>query len=290
MKHTARSVNCFMKTMRPALLLLALLAPAVAGCAALASQDPENDRTAGVLYGEDGGAEGGQTIGPTSPEGGDASDLRGNALCKAGMYSSCFPDDTKSQYCAILPGDAGADGATGASACHVTQAGPECTVSGAAAEGEACSAASDCAAGFECVGTPARCRRYCCEASTCAVYAKAIGRDYFCDVQPLASATSTLVPVCQPVTPCTLLGDNCGAGQTCALVDANKSLTSCVSVGPGKTGESCASQHCGAGLQCIGNPAVCHRLCDPKNPGCPINQQCFLGWPVLQQQGVGVCQ
>lgn len=276
--------------MRPALLLLANLAPALAGCGAFASQAPDADRNAGVLYGEDGGAEGGQTIGPTSPEGGDASDLRGNPLCQAGMYSSCFPDDTKSQFCMLLGGDAGTDAAALAAACHATKTGPQCTLAGTAAEGQACSVASDCAAGFECVGAPARCRRYCCEASTCAVYAKAVGRDYFCDVQPLATATATVVPVCQPVTPCTLLGDNCGPGQTCALVDSNKALTSCVSIGPAKVGESCASQHCGAGLQCIGNPATCHQLCEPKNPSCPNNQQCFLGWPVLQQQGVGVCQ
>jgi hypothetical protein len=256
----------------------------------MAGATSADDRSGNILYDDDGGAEGGQTIGPKSPDAGDASDLRGNPLCHAGTYTSCFPDDTKSQYCALLLGDAGAEGGSPASACHVSKGGPECGTAGTKAEGEACTAASDCSAGFECVGTPARCRRYCCESSTCAAYGKNTGKDYFCDIQPLATATSTVVPVCQPVMPCNLLGDNCGQGQTCALVDANKGLTSCVSVGPAKVGESCAAQHCGAGLQCIGNPSTCHQLCDPKNPSCPMGQQCFLGWPTLQQQGVGVCQ
>lgn len=271
--------------MRFALLTLplAIALPALAGCAALAP-GVGDDRTV-ILYDDDGGAEGGQTIGPKSPDASDASNLRGNPLCHAGTYSTCFPDDTKSQFCAIVANDAAVSWA-----CHVSKSGPECLAAGTKGEGEACTAATDCASGFECVGTPARCRRYCCDSATCGAYGKTNGKDYFCDIQALATATSTMVPVCQPVMPCNLLGDNCAQGQTCALVDANKGLTSCVSVGPAKVGESCTTQHCAAGLQCIGNPATCHQLCDPKNPSCPMGQQCFLGWPVLQQQGVGVCQ
>lgn len=272
-------------SMRFTLLLLPILAPVLAGCAVMAGATSADDRSGNVLYGEDGGTSDGATLTPKTPDASDASSLRGNPLCHASTYSTCFPDDTKSQYCALLGGADGGDWA-----CHVAKGGPECVTSGAKAEGEACTSGADCAAGFECVGTPARCRRYCCESSTCTALGKLNSKDYFCDAQPLATATATLVPVCQPVMPCNLLGDNCAQGQTCALVDANKGLTSCVSVGTAKVGESCTSQHCAAGLQCIGNPATCHQLCDPKNPSCPQGQQCFTGWPALQQQGVGICQ
>lgn len=268
-----------------------LLVPTLAGCsAAFGAFAKQVDD--GVV---DGGPSEGGTVVPSSDAGSDGLALRGNPLCHADP-NGCFPDDDVPKVCGSVQ-DAGADsGVYAAYACRVDpMVGAACSVLGPqapAAEGASCGASSDCAPGFECVGAPARCRHYCCDESTCATYGKAHQKAYFCDVQPLATTSVETVPVCQPVTPCDLRAQDCGSGQTCAVVESDGTLTtSCVTVGPGKVGDSCAAQHCGANLQCIGAPMpTCHQLCDPQTPQCPQGTTCFHQWPVLDQQGVGVCK
>lgn len=250
------------------------------------------------LFGEDAGGEGGIIASPDAGAG-DASQYIGNKLCGATVFT-CFPDQEDPKLCGGAPKDAGAyDGGTKqAMACRVDPkgAGPLCDPLGPNTiklEGDNCTSATDCGPGFECVGSPARCRHYCCDTSTCTAFSKQNNnKAYFCDIQPLALQSQQVVPVCQPVTPCNLQTQDCGQGQTCAIVESSGNLiTSCVAVGPGQVGDPCDAQHCGPNLQCIGAPMpTCHQLCDPKMPQCPQGTMCFHQWPVLDMQGVGVCK
>lgn len=280
-----------------------LVALSLAGCsAAFGARSLIDD----PYYGSDGG-EAGAILSPDAGTSADAR-VRGNPLCDAvlsgdGGVSTCFPDDEYPIGPMCNPAkDAGADaasndgGAYTPMACRVQNlAEPTCqsVPMQPKAEGDSCTSANDCAAGFECVGSPARCRHYCCDATSCTTYSKNNqNKPYFCDIQPLAAQSSQVVPVCQPVMQCNLQTQDCGMGQTCAIVESNGSLTtSCVAVGPGKVGDACDSQHCGLNLQCIGAPMpTCHQLCDPKMPTCPNGTTCFHQWPVLDMQGVGVCK
>jgi hypothetical protein len=269
------------------------MALSLAGCSA-AYGTVRGGPDADDIYDRDASGEGG-TLGPGDAGLGDASKLRGNPLCNASVFT-CFPDEEKPIACTGVK-DGGVDAGYGTVACRVDPkfSDPMCEPVPQAPmnEGESCTGANDCGAGFECVGSPARCRHYCCESATCTAYSKNnANKPYFCDIQPLASVSSQMVPVCQPVAPCNLQAQDCGSGQTCAIVESNGTLTtSCVAVGPGKVGDACDSQHCGLNLQCIGAPMpTCHQLCDPKMPQCPMGTTCFHQWPVLDQQGVGVCK
>jgi hypothetical protein len=274
------------------------MAVVLTGCSALGDaslRGPEDP-----FFGEDAGGEGGIISNPDSGAG-DASKYIGNKLCGATVFT-CFPDEEVPKLCGGPSKDGGAmaDGGMTMSgmACRVDPkgTGPLCEPIGPNMiknEGDSCTSASDCGPGFECVGSPSRCRHYCCNADTCTAYSKQNNnKAYFCDIQPLALQSSQMVPVCQPVMPCNLQTQDCGQGQTCAIVESNGSLTtSCVAVGPGQVGEPCDEQHCGLNLQCIGAPMpTCHQLCDPQKPQCPMGTMCFNQWPVLSQQGVGVCK
>ena len=267
-----------------------LIALSLAGCSASGKAFGVQDD---FFYDGGGNGEGGCT-GCYDAGLGDATKLRGNPLCNATVFSMCFPDDEK-PTCSVS--DGGADAGYSTVACRVDPkfSEPMCESMPQAPknEGDSCTNANDCGAGFECVGSPSRCRHFCCDSVTCTAYSKYnANKPYFCDIQPLASASSQMVPVCQPVAPCNLQTQDCGSGQTCAIVESNGAFTtSCVAVGPGKVGDACGSQHCGLNLQCIGAPMpTCHQLCDPKSPQCPNGTTCFHQWPVLDQQGVGVCK
>ncbi len=223
---------------------------------------------------------------------------KGNTLCHDDP-STCMPDKAG---CA-LPEDAGVSSTADAgdagpgSACRVmlgdaSTAAPVCGVAGQNQDGEPCTTGDDCAAGFECVGSPGRCRHYCCDSSACATLDNGNTlKKHFCDVASEAEHTNVKVPVCQVVQPCTLLAGGCDQGFTCALVDINDGTTSCVPLGPAKAGQECGAEHCGRDLSCIGEgqAATCQQLCDNYHP-CPGDQQCMSSWPSLKQLGVGICQ
>jgi hypothetical protein len=222
---------------------------------------------------------------------------KGNMLCGA-TKDTCFPDNEAPSECGS--GDAGEDSgdAGGGGACRVMGTAPMCGMVSRYPKGEneSCTSASDCAPGFDCVGSPPACRHYCCDKGTCATYGKEQNKQFFCDTQKLNTNNNQFVPVCQAVMPCNLAhtlqgNDDCGANLQCAIVEvANQLTTSCVAVGNVAAGGDCSADHCDSKLQCVGSPATCHQLCDPKMPTCPMGETCFHQWPVLDSQGVGVCQ
>ena len=67
---------------------------------------------------------------------------------------------------------------------------------------------------------------------------------------------------------------------------------SCVAVGSATAGQSCETEHCAAGLVCLGATArTCYALCEIIGAGqCPAPQTCKGGPPLFQDPGVGVCQ
>jgi hypothetical protein len=234
-----------------------------------------------------------------------------NMLCV--LTTTCDPDlaDTASS-CHVAP-DGGAydpsggyDGGT--LACRV-QPSPSvssdglgmstsCSVAGPGTAGDACTSPTDCAARFDCVGQGS-CRQYCCAGNT------QCSAEEFCDIQPLAAATTTKVPVCMPIEPpggCDLssaLGSpvangivTCPTGQTCAIVREDGS-TGCVEAGGQTAGEACNTDHCAAGLVCLGalNARLCYALCATSASGaCPAPMTCQGGLPLFQDPKVGVCR
>ena len=233
-----------------------------------------------------------------------------NSLCHASSASHCIPDDTappESNTCsASLDGGAGgsaptADGGdvdAGPSpiACHValdqasSVSAPACSPSGTGQNGAQCLGSSDCAAGFECVGSPGVCRRYCCTLpGTC-------DANFFCDVQAETSAGSVEVPICEPVQPCQLMGGDatCGSGETCGIVNDDDGTTSCLSAGPADVGEDCDDTHCKKDLVCLGDigSKKCFALCDKNHSNCDASKSCMGAAPLFQgvNSEIGVCE
>ncbi len=242
---------------------------------------------------------------------GGASTIMGNPLCAVqASQSTCNPDlpgDLGVASCSMELGlDGGADGGFdgGAIACRVTEvdggAAPTCSLAGTGTDGAMCNRSSDCAAGYDCVGDatsggPGTCRHYCCDTlcggPDAGVYPTESSP--YCDLQPLYSNPTQLVPVCmespscQPLTP-----GQCPDKETCAIVDPN-GRTACVPIGPGNVGDQCVTQHCGENLTCWGTSPMltCVQLCDPTAvPGtCPAGTTCRTNASNFQNQNVGVC-
>ncbi len=180
------------------------------------------------------------------------------------------------------------DGA--ALACRVVRrgstVGPQCTVAGTGEDGAACRASPDCAVGFDCVGNPGQCRRYCCLGS------KSCGADRICDKQTIAGE-QTIVPVCAPIHPCQLLtAKACPDNETCAIADQRDGRTSCVTIGSASVGEACEYTNCGAGLACLGQEGSrsCFKLCVKSKMGeCPTDTKCKGSAPLFTDPEQGVC-
>jgi hypothetical protein len=239
----------------------------------------------------------------------DASIPQSNMLCLS--VTSCDPDVPVTAVSCNLAPDGGAfDPSSGYSnatlACRVEPAtsvatdglgiATTCSVSGAGMAGTTCKEPTDCAAGFDCVGEGS-CRHYCCAGNS------QCSSSDFCDVQALASAATTKVPVCMPIEMpgCDLLSSlsdpptgavACPAGKTCAIVRED-GTTGCVDIGPQGAGESCDRAHCEAGLACLGalNARKCYALCDAtKSSTCTAPMMCQGGLPLFQDPSVGVCR
>ena len=117
---------------------------------------------------------------------------------------------------------------------------------------------SDCGEGLECVGSPGQCRHYCCSGNAAC---GTTSSPTFCDVQRTAVGNIP-VPVCMPISACTLLSTSasgsegsCPVSQTCELV-THTGITSCVPIGDAQTGESCAGDDPGTGA---GDPVPLRR-------------------------------
>jgi hypothetical protein len=229
-----------------------------------------------------------------------APSIQGSSLCNASAVS-CLPDNPQTstaQSCIAAPdGGAYAPDASYANwllACHVTVGAtgipqPACLPAGTDEDGAPCAISTDCAAGSECVGTPGICRHYCCLGDERCSNAE------FCDVEPIvALVPTTRVPVCIPLRPCGLLGEQTDAGtcpssETCAVARLADGATSCVPVGAAGPNESCLTDHCARGLTCLGGH--CYTLCHVAAPvECPSGETCAGGLPVFVDPAVGVCQ
>jgi hypothetical protein len=236
----------------------------------------------------------------TADDAGSPSPYEGSPLCNASSSTGCYPDDPASAQTCNFGGDAGAgttdDDAGTPYACHVSptsnaSVGPVqvCTAAGSGRDGDACTNGGDCAAGFECIGA-GTCRHYCCDPTACD------GAHSFCDIQTILDAPipDTRVPVCMPVSPCTLLNDDdCPVNETCAVVKPSDGTTSCVPVGPQLVGQECETDHCAADLVCLGplGTRKCYQLCETSGASvCPAGKTCGASAPEFQNPAVGICQ
>ena len=253
----------------------------------------------------------------TVAEAGDATPppSQGSRLCLQGPIANCDPDTISTpSLCNESPdggvwdptasyGDAGLACRVSPAQSLYTDGGPTaaCSPAGAGTDSTSCSYASECGAGFDCVGTPGMCRHYCCAGnSVCA-------KDQFCDTQPLAVATTTQVPVCMPISPaggCELAScatgvtcPACPAGETCSVV-RDDGATGCVQIGSAKAGDPCDIDHCGLGMTCLGSASAaantpgsrrCYPLCLTSSTHC-VSGTCQGGLPLFQDPTVGVCR
>jgi hypothetical protein len=286
-----------------ATLVLASPALAVAACNAGAVPRPGSS----TLYNEgalDGG-DGGEAATDAPTEAMPAEVLQGSPLCNA-VPTSCYPDHpTTAKACGEAP-DGGAYNPSGgydnaALACRVVATpqdampasqNPTCAAAGPAGDGSWCKSSSECQPAFDCVGS-GTCQQYCCSGNAECV------ADQFCDIQPTAQAPSVEIPVCMPIHPasgCKLLDPAaCPVTETCAVV-RDDGATSCVAVGGAQAGEECDTDHCAAGLVCLGpGSRTCFLLCTTSATSatsattCPPNQQCQGGLPLFPDPAVGIC-
>jgi hypothetical protein len=231
-----------------------------------------------------------------------APSVEGSPLCNASHSSgTCYPDDpstSTAKQCHLAPDggpyDLGANYADASLACHVVDNGgpitTECTPAGYGTDGMQCTKGTDCAPGYECVGT-GTCQHYCCD-DLCPGGPSVNGNDLFCDIQAMTQATSTKVPVCMLVHPCQLLGTDCGDTQTCSVVRSD-GTTSCVAVGTAKAGEDCERDHCGKNLVCLGTPGQreCFVLCHTQTAAeCAQGQKCKTGLQLFKDPAIGYCE
>ncbi len=242
-----------------------------AGVAGLVSGSP-------LCAGSDG--DGGSLVRTCDPDSPTPAGMCSTLAPDGGLYNPSGGYADASLACRVVPSASIATGGIGGS--------PTCALPGPGTDGASCEGGSDCAAGFDCVG-PGVCRHYCCAGNgPCA-------GSQFCDIQPLAHATTTQVPVCVPIEPpggCGLLAAaSCPSGETCAVVRED-GATSCVENGSAKAGDSCETQHCAAGLVCLGTAGLrmCFTLCHTSSATCVAPDTCQGGLPLFQDPTIGVCR
>ena len=260
---------------------------------------------------EDDGGSGDAELAPSV----QSSELCVGTNAQASSTLMCDPDlPSTASYCDKAPDggayDPSANYGNSILACRVQPSsagnssdlglGPLCSVAGSGTAGDACTAATDCAAGFDCVGTGGTCRHYCCAGNS------QCGPQDFCDIQPLATANTTRIPVCMPIVACSLESalpgamagdagvgcpDSNGVDETCGIVRED-GTTGCVEVGDRIAGESCDTGHCQAGLVCLGalNARLCYALCNTTRSQCMAPMTCQGGLPLFQDPTVGVCR
>ena len=240
------------------------------------------------------------TDGTLAADAAAATPYQGSPLCNASRSTTCYPDDpTTAQFCKLAP-DGGPYGATSGYdnavlACHVQSAADGkaqavCTAAGAGTSASACLGPTDCASGFECIGS-GTCQHYCCMGED------ACETNQFCDIQSTSTTAQAKVPVCMPIRPplgCQLLGaTSCSVGQTCAVVRVN-GATSCVAIGTASVGDTCDEVHCGRDMVCLGSPGQrrCSQLCRTASPAehCSASQTCKSTLPLFQNPEFGVCE
>ncbi len=218
-----------------------------------------------------------------------AADFKGDA--GAGTPSLVDAGSPAPNGDASVPYDAGnANPADGIYACRVARRasangtiGAQCVAAGAGKDGDACRASADCGPGFECVGSPGQCRRYCC-ATPC-------GNERVCDKQIVTGNEGLTVPVCMPIHPCKLLGKSCPNGETCGIADQIDGRTSCLAAGAAQAGESCEQENCAGDHTCLGEVGarLCYKLCSKSHSDCPSGSKCKGTTPLFQDPDLGVC-
>jgi hypothetical protein len=281
---------------RLAAIVLAAAGLAVAACDASAIT-PSGSSTVANVSARDGGDAGELAVDAAS-EILPAAVLQGSPLCNA-VPTSCYPDHpTTAKACGEAP-DGGPYSPTGGYdnvvfACRViatpqaASQNPSCAPAGPAGDGSWCKSGSECQPAFDCVGS-GTCQQYCCSGNDECV------ADQFCDIQPTVASPSAEVPVCMPIHPaggCKLLDATaCPAAKTCAVV-RDDGATSCVSIGAATVGGECDTDHCAAGLVCLGTSGsrTCFLLCSTSTAaGCPAGQECRGGLPLFPDPTVGIC-
>ncbi len=235
-------------------------------------------------------------LGPNEAASAVAPAAQGNPLCNASPFvGGCYPDlATTAQACGYDSSDSGptasqtiaVDTPLGCYVQSTADAGlePKCAPAGPGLDGTACTLGTDCAPGRECVGE-GTCRHYCCAGNT------ACELDEFCDIQPTTQDPGIMVPVCMPQAPCALLGGTCPTGEACQVVREN-GATSCVTAGPAQVGADCDTDHCAAGLVCLGATGArrCYTLCHTVTMvECAEGQTCTGGLPLFTDPTVGWC-
>ena len=171
-------------------------------------------------------------------------------------------------------------------ACQLTALGGEvtatCNAVGTSHAGDPCRSVSHCAAGLGCANTKnvGICRRYCCDD------AEACPSNTYCALQPMTEAPDDKIPVCAPVTNCTLLDNyGCAANEACTIVRKD-GTTSCVTPGPGKRDEPCP---CAAGYVCAPATNTCVKLCHTGKDDVDCAGGFCQGGVKLYPEGVGIC-
>ncbi len=307
--------------MRPLSFLSCLLVPGLLAAAACSVTPPGNSfgNATPPVVSTTANMDGGDATPADSIEddaGGDApaaAAQQNNLLCVVTTASVCDPDSpATASSCHVAPDGGAYNPAAGYDggdilACRVQPATSvtsdgfglptACSVAGSGTAGEKCTEPTDCAAEFDCVGGMGTCRQYCCAGNV------QCGPQEFCDIQPLAVATTTKVPVCMPIesSGCSLRSalanaptgaTSCLPGQTCAIVRED-GTTGCVEAGGKTAGEPCNTDHCADGLVCLGalNARLCYALCLTSGSGeCPSPMTCQGGLPLFQDPTVGVCR
>ncbi|NOZ00670.1 MAG: hypothetical protein GXP54_02115 [Deltaproteobacteria bacterium] len=160
-----------------------------------------------------------------------------------------------------------------------------CETAGTAKEGEACVFVNSCEAGLVCVNLDS--------GSVCAVLCSVSDDQNAKACKTICKQTyGTLADTdglgfCKaqdPIIPCDILAQDCPEGQGCYL---SQTGISCVKTSKGLDLDATCefANECKPGLVCVN--AVCHKVCDPDKPDCPLNLPTCGAMPGVD--GAGVC-
>ena len=173
-----------------------------------------------------------------------------------------------------------------AEACDNDQA-PTCRPAGGARQGDVCTAAEDCAAGFTCLGPAGgrACRRFCDDDSVCE------GGGGLCNIDIGGRPQLVCTTDCDPVS-----SAGCAAGWGCSASFNNNTdrwHTSCHIGGAGTQDDPCSSlSDCAPGFHCVGlSPPFCARSCIVGSSSCSGGRTCtgFSGGAVIDGVEHGAC-
>ncbi|HMI90101.1 MAG TPA: hypothetical protein VK509_02005 [Polyangiales bacterium] len=214
----------------------------------------------------------------------DASAPEPVEVCPRGECDLLDPDSCGSgEGCVFAPSEMG-----------TAAVGPMCATVGSRAEGESCTASSDCGPGLDCSAFDGsgRCRNYCCALSR----TLDCPDGQFCRLNLDPARDKFKVGLCDACDGCDPLDpDSCRPGLSCYPLPGSLDCTACLPPGKGEPGDECElSTDCARGSACFrldNDDSLCIAFCElDGDEGCnDAKRECSEVAGAKLPPGIALC-